>query len=43
MANFGYFLYTKYIFFEILVLECSYDSNTLEKVKTMSEVPFPMI
>ena len=33
----------KYEFFEILVLRCSHGSNTLEKVKTMLEVPFPII
>ena len=43
MAIFGKFLYVKNIFFEILVLGCSYGSNTFEKVKTSLEVPFPMI
>ena len=43
MAIFGHFLYAKTSFFEILVLRCPYGSNTLEKVKTMLEVPFPMI
>ena len=43
MAKISSFFHTKKLILEILVLGCSYGSNTLEKVKTMLEVPFPMI
>ena len=47
MAIFGqfwpFFLQKKNMFFEIMVLGCLYGSNTLDKVETRLEVPFPMI
>ena len=43
LANFRHILYTKNIFFQNLVLKCSYGSNTLDKVAKRLKVSFPMI
>ena len=43
LAKISLFFYAKQLLFEFLVLGCSYGSNTLDKARLRSEVPFPII